>query len=101
MADEVAGAPKRPEKVSKDELANEIVELLRQAAHKIIELGNKCALTEDKLVEQQRQRAMYEEDWQRLHDWEDQMRDWSELLEDFRSGIRDKDELLAGTVGGR
>ena len=99
MADEVAGAPKRPEKVSKDELANEIVELLRQAAHKIIELGNRCARTEDELTEERRRRHMYEEDWHRLHDWEDQMLKWSELLEDFDRGIRDREELLAGTVG--
>jgi hypothetical protein len=99
MADEEAGAPKRPEKVSKDELANEIVELLRQAAHKIIELDNKCARTENELVDVRRRFAVLEENYVQLTEYGEVHEAWEGLLLDFRSGIRDKDELLTGTVG--
>jgi hypothetical protein len=91
--------PRRPEKVSKSDLANEIVEDLRNVARKIVKLGDAHALTEDKLVECERNRAMYEEDWHRIEDVKDEHECWAGLLQDFRLGIRDAEEVLAGTVG--
>lgn len=99
MADEEGGSHRRPERVSKDALANEIVELLRQAARKIIELGDRCARTENALADAQRRASTYEEDWHRNADVRDEHEVWADLLADFRSGIRDREELLEGTVG--
>jgi hypothetical protein len=99
MADEAGGSPRRPEKVSKDELANEIVELLRQAARKIIELGDKCARAEADALSERQRATMYEEDWHHNADAREEHAAWADLLADFRSGIRDREELLEATVG--
>jgi len=42
-----------------------------------------------------------EEDWALHSCKEDVFEDWQALLLDYRSGLRDKDELLDGTVGRR
>lgn len=97
MAEE--GKPRRPEKVSKDELANEIVELLRQAAHKIIELGDRRAMAENEVTSLQRQLATMDERWALAQSHEEEFEEWQELLLNLRSGIADVGEVLAGTVG--
>lgn len=93
------GAPKRPEKVSKNELANEIVELLRQVAHKVIELGDTLESTRADLGTVRQQHASLEESWALAASHEEEFEDWQELLLNLRSGIVDVGEVLAGTVG--
>jgi hypothetical protein len=100
MADE-GGEPRRPEKVSKSELANEIVELLRQAAHKIIELGDSLEREIQDHAQTRIQYNMLTEEWALASNHEEVFEEWQELLLNFRSGIVDEGELFAGTVGAR
>jgi hypothetical protein len=97
--------PRRPEKVSKSDAANEIVELLRQVAHKVIALGDgavtRCTQLEEELDNERHDHAALQEQWAVATLHEEEFAEWEGLLLDFRSGIRDRDELLAGTVGVR
>lgn len=81
----------QPRQVSRNALANEIIELLRQAAEKITLLG-------DDLVEVRAELASMEEEFALSKDDSEELESWRELLEDFRRGVRDADELFAGTI---
>lgn len=99
MAEDV----KRPEKVSKSDGANEAVELLRQAARAIVRLGDAFEDALEKaemdLSEARARCTSFEEEIMHMNAFEDEHERWGELLDDFKRGIRDRDELLAETVG--
>ncbi len=83
---------------SKHDGANEIIGALREAATGIKALGD-----EIERVENDRDEALDRlEDMRREADGaRSTLAEWTELLHDFRSGIRDRDELLDGTIGRR
>jgi len=97
MADEVT--ERRRAQKSKNDEANEIVDLLRQAATRIVKLGDELEAVRAEMATLQHQNANFEEQWALRETHEEQFEEWTELLLNFKSGIADKDELLAGTVG--
>jgi flagellar motility protein MotE (MotC chaperone) len=99
MAGDVSERRKRAQKHSKNDLANEIIELLREAAVRLVKLGDELESTKQDLATVRQQHAVLEEQWALVQTHEEQFEDWQELLLNFKSGIADKDEVLAGTVG--
>lgn len=103
MGDEEQGAP---EKVSRSELANEIVAALSAVAVRVIELGNEHERAledlkdaQQRLHDETRRANLLEQEAYVLGIDAEELEGVYGLLEDFRRGIRDCDELLEGTVG--
>ena len=98
MADEVSER-RRAQKHSEDAEANEIIEALRNVAQMIVNYGNSFHAMFKENEAMRSQISSMEEVLARCDFDEETHQSWEELLLDFRSGVRDKDELLAGTVG--
>ena len=97
--DAVGRARGRGEKHSKNDEANEIIALLREAAVRLVKLGDAYEGLKADYHTKCQQLASMEEHWAHAELHEEQFEDWQELLLNFRSGIVDQRELLAGTVG--
>jgi hypothetical protein len=81
--------------------AEGIVELLRDAAKAVKELGEENARLRKLVTDLTMQVDGMEEEWA-LHSCKEEVyEEWEALLLDFRSGLRDENELLEGTVGRR
>jgi hypothetical protein len=89
----------RRKKHSKNNEANEIIELLRKAAMMVRDLGDELEAVRVRVASLEHQGANFEEYIARTETHEEEFEQWHELLLNFRSGIADADELLAGTVG--
>ena len=79
----------------------EIVGLLRDAARMVKDLEAEVSRLRKEVSDLRVQVHNMEEDWALHSCKEDVFEDWQALLLDYRSGLRDKDELLDGTVGRR
>jgi chromosome segregation ATPase len=79
--------------------ASEAIGHLREAAIAMKEVGDDLAKADKQVDELKAQIADWEERLTEMEDASDKLAAWEELLCDFKSGIRDRDELLAGTVG--
>ena len=99
MKDEMVSAHRRAEKHSKNGEANEIIGLLREVAVRLVKLGDAYEALKVEHEAKCQQLASMEEHWAHAELHEEQFEDWQELLLNFRSGIVDQDEVLAGTVG--
>lgn len=88
-----------PEPVAtKHPAANDLISGLRVAAKEIKSLGDECIRLQREL---DAARYAGSEDREAVKALSDELDTWRELLVDFRSGIRDGDELLDKTIGRR
>lgn len=84
--------PIQPAKVVSDSApANEVIDILRDAAKRVQKLGDQLARQDEEINDlagdlREAQNTRVEERWR-------------ELLDDFRLGILDRDELLDQTIG--
>jgi hypothetical protein len=86
----LAGEPQKV--VTEHEGANAAIAQLRDTAKALKELG-------DEVLELRSQLASMEEESVATETVSETFEQWTEVLEDFRRGIRDRDELLERTVG--
>lgn len=76
--------------------ANEIIGALREAAQKVKALGDENKTLQDRADDALEHLADAKAEGK---DATSRLAEWSDLLRDFRSGIRDRDELIENTVG--